>query len=90
MTVYRRLNESGRKLEAKIAAVAHQLGILRPQMGTHRAIKAVLAKMLWPDKFSSNNELWKTYKTTRGPYYAHARQMARLQESVVPEIGADF
>ena len=32
-------NESGREHDAKIAAVAHLLGILRPNIGTYRAIK---------------------------------------------------
>ena len=75
---------TGAQLENTIIALAKHLGIKRVEIGTIRAIKAVLAKLAWPDKFKLDKDAWSAHNASEKRYFEYKRKIAQVLELQQP------
>ena len=73
-----RAEQTGLQLENAIIDLAVTLGTARPQMATIRALKAVLSKVIWPDKFERNKDFIEAYDTSEKRFYEYLQRVEQL------------
>ena len=83
-----RTAQSGPELESTIVTLAEHLGAVRVEIGSIRALKAVLAKQIWPDKFKRNPDWMKAYDAKAKNFYEYSRKVSQLLE-LAQSGGAD-
>jgi hypothetical protein len=75
-----RAEQSGPDHERIVTALARHLGTKRVEIGTIRALNAVLNKQVRPDKYRRNQDVIKAFSASAKQFYAYAKQVKDLMD----------
>ena len=75
-----RSEESGPEHEHIITVLARHLGTMRVEIGTIRALNAVLNRHIRPDRYRRNQDAIKAFRASAKQYYVYAKQVKDLMD----------